>query len=66
MSKTMSSRLITAAAAALIVGATASGASAGNTSQNALMERALSATGLPGAVSLSATCGEAEKGPLGY
>jgi hypothetical protein len=66
MSKTISSRLITAAATALIVGAAASGASAANTSQSALMDRALSATGLPGAVSLTSPCGETQKSPLGY
>ena len=66
MSKTMSRRLIAAAATALIVGATASAASATNTSQSALMDRALSANGLPGAVSLNAPCGQTEKSPLGY
>jgi hypothetical protein len=66
MSTKISSRLITAAATALIVGAAASGAYAGNTSQGALMDRALSSTGLPGAISLAAPCSDSQKSPLGY
>jgi hypothetical protein len=66
MSKTMSRRLIAAAATALIVGATASVASAANTSQSALMDRVLAGTGLPGAVSLASSCGDTLKSPLGY